>query len=323
MKKYLIIFVLILFIGSLSATTVYDIQYTTNAGDGTYPSPMSDQEVTVTGIVTANGFSGDKFFITDPGGGAWHGIYIFEWASNPAIGDEVEVTGTVSEYFGFTEIGYATVFILSNNNPVPEPVSVTTGDLASNEAYEGVLVKINNVTVVQELDEHSQWYVNDGSGDCQIDDGFFYLDDVDPPIVIHTGDTFEEIIGIVDYAYGSYGLNPRTPDDIIVNSSSDITIINSAIKLKGNYPNPFNPTTTISFTLSNEQNQQNEQTKLEIYNSKGQKIKTLIKEILPAGKHQVVWFGNDDNGKPVASGVYLYKIKSGRYTSTKKMILMK
>ena len=89
--------------------------------------------------------------------------------------------------------------------------------------------------------------------------------------------------------------------------------------LNGNYPNPFNPETAIYFSVA----QTSSFVSLEIYNLKGQKIKTLINEILSAGSHSVVWNGTDKNEKPVSSGVYLYKMKTGNYVSTKKMILMK
>ena len=95
-----------------------------------------------------------------------------------------------------------------------------------------------------------------------------------------------------------------------------IPIVNS---LNGNYPNPFNPTTIISFSVAKTSSLVN----LEIYNLKGQKIKTLVNEILSAGNHSVVWNGTDNKEKAVASGAYLYKMKTGNYVSTKKMILMK
>jgi len=88
--------------------------------------------------------------------------------------------------------------------------------------------------------------------------------------------------------------------------------------LMGNYPNPFNPETTISYSIKSD-----EQVTIEIYNLKGQKVKTLVNEKAKAGNHKVVWNGSDDNGKSVSSGVYFYRMKSGRYTSSKKMILMK
>jgi len=85
------------------------------------------------------------------------------------------------------------------------------------------------------------------------------------------------------------------------------------------YPNPFNPSTTISFSNTNSQ----ELTQIEVYNLKGQKIKTLVNEKFPAGQHSVIWNGRDDNNKPASSGIYFYKYKSGEFQQTKKMILMK
>jgi len=91
-------------------------------------------------------------------------------------------------------------------------------------------------------------------------------------------------------------------------------------ELLDNYPNPFNPETTISFYLSS---RSTESTELLIYNVKGQKVKTLICETLQAGYHSVIWNGTDDKGNNLVSGIYFYKMKNGRYISTKKMILMK
>jgi len=103
----------------------------------------------------------------------------------------------------------------------------------------------------------------------------------------------------------------------IYNFSDEIPAVEISLS---NYPNPFNPSTTISFEISNEQN---EQIKLEIYNLKGQKIKQLISDQLSAGQHSIVWNGTDDNDKPVSSGIYFYKLESGSTSQTKKMILMK
>ncbi len=92
-------------------------------------------------------------------------------------------------------------------------------------------------------------------------------------------------------------------------------------ELLGNYPNPFNPTTTISFSVSD---QQNEQIELVIYNLKGQKVKTFSNlHITQSPMQQVRWNGKDDSGNPVTSGVYFYKLKSGEIEISKKMLLMK
>jgi len=209
-----------------SVTTIHDIQYTENAGDGTYPSPLVDQEVTISGIVTATNWAENRFFMCDLpefGSGPWHSIYVYNTADTyPELGDIVQVTGTVYEYLGFTEIINPTYTVISSGHPVPEALNVAVNALAtpnSAELYESCLVAINNVTVIEGLDQYGQWYVTDGVGNCQIDNAFFFLDEVDPPIVVEVGYTFQRIKGILDYSYNVYGLNPRFPLDLY---SSDI-----------------------------------------------------------------------------------------------------
>ena len=99
------------------------------------------------------------------------------------------------------------------------------------------------------------------------------------------------------------------------NNPNEIVAISQLI---GNYPNPFNPETTISYNIK-----EADLVSLDIYNVKGQKVKSLVNDRQTAGRHDIVWNGKDDNGKSVSSGVFFYRMKSGKYTSTKKMILMK
>jgi flagellar hook assembly protein FlgD len=91
--------------------------------------------------------------------------------------------------------------------------------------------------------------------------------------------------------------------------------------LLSNYPNPFNPTTTISFSLTAKDAKN---AKIEIYNIKGQKIKTLVGEQLDVGEHLVVWDGKDENNNPVSSGIYFYKLNvNGKTEAVKKCLLLK
>ncbi|MDP8204694.1 MAG: T9SS type A sorting domain-containing protein [Candidatus Tenebribacter mawsonii] len=92
----------------------------------------------------------------------------------------------------------------------------------------------------------------------------------------------------------------------------------STPKLHGNYPNPFNPTTTISFSLPDEQ-----EIDLTIYNIKGQKVKRLINGQLTAGQHSMIWDGKDTNEKSVSTGIYFYKLKTGNDVLTRKMLMLK
>ncbi|MCD4817179.1 MAG: T9SS type A sorting domain-containing protein [Candidatus Cloacimonetes bacterium] len=89
-----------------------------------------------------------------------------------------------------------------------------------------------------------------------------------------------------------------------------------------NFPNPFNPGTTIVFSI--EQNQQHEQATIEIYNIKGQKIKKLEIRNAKFGINEIVWNGNDDSNKRVSSGIYLYKlILNGKTEAVSKCLLLK
>lgn len=126
-------------------------------------------------------------------------------------------------------------------------------------------------------------------------------------------------------------------DEMIIAGKNEYTVVNLGVKveeedltpslnrLHGNYLNPFNPSgagrgpsTKISFSI-------NETTKIEldIFNTKGQKIKTLYSGSIEAGEHTIEWNGKDNNNKPVSSGIYLYRLKDANSESTRKMILMK
>ncbi len=88
--------------------------------------------------------------------------------------------------------------------------------------------------------------------------------------------------------------------------------------LLGNYPNPFNPQTSISFRV-NEAVPVN----IGIYNARGQLVRSLSLETRSAGTHSVTWDGRDESGLSVSNGIYYYKMTAGRYSSTRKMLLMK
>ena len=85
-----------------------------------------------------------------------------------------------------------------------------------------------------------------------------------------------------------------------------------------NYPNPFNPETNIQYSLSN-----TGAVRLDIYNIKGQKVKTLIDGQISSGNHSIVWNGKSDSGIEVSSGVYFLRLAAGKQLETRKIVLMK
>ncbi|NUM78503.1 T9SS type A sorting domain-containing protein, partial [candidate division KSB1 bacterium] len=114
------------------------------------------------------------------------------------------------------------------------------------------------------------------------------------------------------------GAVPKLPSD---DSEEEITSDSEPVtsyELAQNYPNPFNPTTTISFALP-----EAGEVSLSIYNLSGQLVKQLVAREMNAGRHNVVWDATDARGARVASGVYLYVIKTGEFTAQRKLVLLK
>jgi hypothetical protein len=122
--------------------------------------------------------------------------------------------------------------------------------------------------------------------------------------------------------------------DITFNVAETDTVERPVATRLSNYPNPFNPSTTISFTVGKAfMHSENNvggtdksvpyNVRIDIYNIKGQKIRNLVNGQYGAGEHKVVWNGTDDNGAYVSGGVYFYRMKAGEITETKKMMLMK
>jgi len=101
---------------------------------------------------------------------------------------------------------------------------------------------------------------------------------------------------------------------------SDEIVVSNKIMTLSNYPNPFNPATTISFSIT----ESTENMELIIYNLKGQRVKLIpINQFTNSPVHHVIWNGTDDNKKPVSSGIYFYKLRAGKFEKVNKMILMK
>ncbi|MDD3050172.1 MAG: FlgD immunoglobulin-like domain containing protein [Candidatus Cloacimonetes bacterium] len=113
--------------------------------------------------------------------------------------------------------------------------------------------------------------------------------------------------------YSSFRITPFTSDTDDNNNQASPNINKIS-----NYPNPFNPETTISYNVEKAGN-----VKVTVYNLKGQFIKTLSNEYVTIGEQTVTWNGTDENGKDVSSGVYFYKVETPTSTNMNKMLLLK
>jgi hypothetical protein len=138
--------------------------------------------------------------------------------------------------------------------------------------------------------------------DMEVDEGatfFYWLESVSL-----NGES--EFFGPITVAVSGEGSSPEIPNLPL------ITELYSA------FPNPFNPATNLLYSLK-----EDGLVRLEIYNQKGQKVKSFDSYHDKAGVYKQAWDGRDWQGNPVASGVYFYKLICGSYSATKKMILLK
>ncbi len=128
------------------------------------------------------------------------------------------------------------------------------------------------------------------------------------------------LIANTGYLVGEFDQNLLYHNSLNPTSIEDYSITNPSIYvLSQNYPNPFNPTTTIEFSIQNDSN-----IELSIYNIKGQKIKQLLNDHKSPGNHSIVWDGDDNNKKPVSSGIYYYKLSiNGKTVAVTKCLLLK
>ncbi len=110
----------------------------------------------------------------------------------------------------------------------------------------------------------------------------------------------------------------RTGHFVNVETVGTATLIPKDYMLFQNYPNPFNPITTIKYGLPEQQD-----VKIEIFNILGQKIRTFEVKNQPAGYHQLLWDGKNDDNVQVATGLYIYRLKAGRFVDSKKMLLIR
>jgi hypothetical protein len=124
---------------------------------------------------------------------------------------------------------------------------------------------------------------------------------------VSSGTTYEYTLGVV--------LEDRSE---VRSQTVKVKTKSYEIALHQNNPNPFNPTTTISFTLP-----ETGKVMLSIYDVQGRLVRTLVDGIVGEGYQKCIWVGRDASGSPVGSGVYFYRLTAGDKTLTKKMVLLR
>ncbi len=251
----------------------------------------------------------------------WENIIDADWSTPEHVLVNVDLTGRSTE----------TEFILTEDNPLP----VTLSSFYAYQDEERIILK----WTTEREEDNAGWNIYRGlsaealNEDETINLNFEFIPGAGTTSQIteyefadeqenYHDTTFWYWLEAVDIDGVSTLFNPISIDYQGEKESPEIPL---DYGLQQNYPNPFNPSTTISFSITTEST---EKVGIEIFNVKGQKIRTL--ECIDCDNaasspmmHSIVWDGRDDSGKAVPSGIYYYKLNAGKQSETKKMILLK
>lgn len=271
-----------------------------------------------------------RFYIDDElkdnwsGNGSWEfetfdvesGFHTFKW--------EYYKDGGVSSY---QDCGWIDNITFPSASLIVTPTILEFLDQSSLDGLEfSIINNTNDDITISNLDDSGgagfSWFINDFNLNLpylmpageQLD--FTVM--IDLPVEKGSRDIVSDILDI-NTSSGDYEIEILFDTNLYTSAGIEIPAIT---KFYGNYPNPFNPTTTFSYNLAQESD-----VNLTIFNVKGQKIRTLVSEQQSTGIHQVIWDGTDNSGKKVSTGIYFSHcgINNGDsdYTSVKKIILLK
>ena len=305
---------------------------------------ITHDTLVVYGVITTPNMQGTQtsYFMQDATGG----INIFSFTFSPTtylIGDSVMVVGTVAQFRGLTELTPLAMdadhfAILKHNAVVPKAKRMTLHQFVLNaEANEGQLVELDTLYKASGTwplaNANASIFVSNAS---HADTTQMFID-LDTDIDGTTEPVYPiNVVGIVSqFSSGTtvydngYEIVPRDTSDIKHQNVAGVQDLAAGIptvyELQNNYPNPFNPSTTIQYGLPKQSH-----VTVMIYSVLGQEVATLVNDVQAPSYYRVVWNGQDKNGGQVSSGVYFFRLvaqstdaKAQSFVEVKKMLLMK
>ncbi len=287
----------------------------------------------VTGVITSPNISSSStaFFIQDATGG----IEVFYYGSMPAtsfaMGDSVFVIGTVDQYRGLDEFAPLTIDstnlgLIKHNAVMPAPVKLTLTEFNANpENYEGMLVEVDTLSKASGTwpSASSNGYI-DVRNASETDTLLMFISSYTnipgttepsyPINLVGIGNQYSSSSSVYN---DGYEIMPRDTSDIKptiltgVEGNGGTRVY--TFQLYQNYPNPFNPTTIIKFEVP-----KSEKVVLKVYDILGREVKTLYNAVAPQGITQVNFDASN-----LATGVYVYTIKTADAMISKKLMLLK
>ncbi len=305
--------------------TIAEIQETADglSGDSPFTGATGDMDIMAT-VQSDPATSGFISIQDDAELAPWSGVLLSAsdaLVADLATGDGIHITsGTVKENFGVTELSdityEKTAGKVSDALPYKEVDTATLKADDGSEAYEGMLIKFNDILILRNLSFGEWEYTNGTADDGVLGDGASssFPDDNS---VFNAGEKYAFLQGIWWYSFGTYKLVPEDAEDVgeLTNTATEPTGegVPGSYTLRQNYPNPFNPTTNIQFDVVAPGH-----VRLDVFDVTGRLVSTLVNATLSAGSYQTTF-----DAKDLPSGMYLYRMTAGDQVLTNKMLLLR
>lgn len=283
-------------------------------------------------VSSENNYDFLRFYIDDSPVGAWSGNVSWSQVSFPvSAGLRTFKWSYIKDYSVSSGSDAAWIdniaFPISNDTDIPLlytgiegihfdnvlPNSTNTQNLVIRNLGAGTLSGVLSIPQSFTLYSMGEYLPNDSGFEIPATESISYV------ISYVAGETVTDFNDVIYIMSNDPDLAELTIPISVTGKMANNDVINPVMTaLKGNYPNPFNPETSIRFSLKDAG-----RVKIAVYNLKGQMVRKLIDRELDSGFHSVVWDGRDESGKNVASGIYFYRMESDSYTANRKMMLMK
>jgi len=282
----------------LETIDVYDVYSYADVDGVTHSHGPNSVSIDETGIVVSSHHSGNGNVFAGPLSGATFAKVTFDgqiiWMNHNGdfFGDQYENQDPVYVWIYDADIDKY------GNSYMNEYGSPATGFIAGPDGkgiYKFSVVEdaeSQNSSCVKLVDEDSDY------------DGLYYSTS-DPEL--------GNVVAHIPFDVMKARIMPGTGVEVV-----EANALPTSYRLGDSYPNPFNPRVFIDFELP-----ESGEVVIEVYNSQGQLVRTLVDEKLSAGSYRVDWDGRDERGARVSSGMYVYKMRSGTFSDSKKMTLMK
>ncbi len=327
---------------AVGITTIYEMQYA-HPDSSNQNNAYNDKFLNVRGVITAGTTqvgAPSKFIMQEvsknPATNSYArgGVLVYEGTASFAYyqGDLVEVGGRGDEYNFLTEMiphNANAVNLIDFGQDLPEAAKITSvvlgddsmhdidGNGRRGEDWESVWVQ-TFASVVMDTLGYGQYIISNSGvrADSMI---------VDPLVELSYVGTIGDIIKVnsyIEYSYGNYVIVPTGDENIVVTGLTavdDTPAVQKAGGFRSIAPNPFNPATTIKFAVNKA-----EIVQLNVYNIRGEKVRTLVQGTLPVNEYTFIFDGKSDNGQTLSSGQYFARLRIGKdVVQVRKMSLIK